>query len=89
MTDVARYDPSEYIGRRVAVLGAGGFVGRWVARAVARTGAETSGGGTDADTGGHMQGSRRTGNGTTTPRGPEQLFANSYNFNNSNSSTCR
>jgi len=36
------YDPSVYAGVRAVVLGAGGFIGRWVARAVARTGAETS-----------------------------------------------
>jgi nucleoside-diphosphate-sugar epimerase len=42
VTDARPYDPSVYLGVRVAVLGAGGFIGRWVARAVARAGAEPS-----------------------------------------------
>lgn len=40
MSEARPFDPSVYEGVPVAVLGAGGFVGRWVARAVARAGAK-------------------------------------------------
>lgn len=42
MTGARSYEPKAYVGRRAAVLGAGGFIGRWVARAVAGAGAELS-----------------------------------------------
>lgn len=40
MSEPHPFDPSAYAGVPVVILGAGGFVGRWVARAVARSGAE-------------------------------------------------
>lgn len=42
MTDLRPYDPSMYVGVRALILGAGGFIGRWVARAVAAAGADAS-----------------------------------------------